>query len=92
MPPAGFEPTIPASERPYTDALDRATVGIGSNINNNNNNNNNRYANISKVLKPPLNSMRQNDMKQVPYSEPQQIRRNRIGELAAGICTPLKII
>jgi len=30
MPPAGFEPTIPASERPQTHALDRAADGIGS--------------------------------------------------------------
>ena len=29
MPPAGFEPTIPASERPQTHALDRAATGIG---------------------------------------------------------------
>ena len=29
MPPAGFEPTIPASERPQIDALDRAATGIG---------------------------------------------------------------
>ena len=29
MPPAGFEPTIPASERPQTDALDRAATDIG---------------------------------------------------------------
>jgi hypothetical protein len=28
--PAGFEPTIPASERPQTHALDRAATGIGS--------------------------------------------------------------
>jgi hypothetical protein len=28
MPPAGFEPTIPASERPQTHALDRAAVRI----------------------------------------------------------------
>jgi hypothetical protein len=28
--PAGFEPTVPASERPQTHALDRATTGIGS--------------------------------------------------------------
>ena len=28
MPPAGFEPTIPASERPHTQALDRAATGI----------------------------------------------------------------
>jgi hypothetical protein len=28
MPPAGFEPTIPASERPYTQALDRTATGI----------------------------------------------------------------
>ena len=32
MPPAGFEPTIPASEQPQTHALDRAATGIGSNI------------------------------------------------------------
>ena len=25
----GFEPTIPASERPQTDALDRAATGLG---------------------------------------------------------------
>jgi hypothetical protein len=29
MPSAGFEPTIPASERPQTLALDRAVTGIG---------------------------------------------------------------
>ena len=29
MPPAGFEPTIPASERPQTQVLDRAATGIG---------------------------------------------------------------
>jgi hypothetical protein len=29
MDPAGFEPTIPASERPQTHALDRAATGIG---------------------------------------------------------------
>jgi len=29
MPPAGFEPTIPGSERPKTHALDRAATGIG---------------------------------------------------------------
>jgi hypothetical protein len=28
MPPAGFEPTIPASERPQTHALDGAATGI----------------------------------------------------------------
>jgi hypothetical protein len=28
MPPAGFEPIIPASERPQTHALDRAVTGI----------------------------------------------------------------
>jgi hypothetical protein len=31
MPPAGFKPTIPASERPQTHALDRAATGIGIN-------------------------------------------------------------
>jgi len=30
MPSAGFEPTIQASERPHTHALDRATTGIAS--------------------------------------------------------------
>jgi hypothetical protein len=29
MPPAGFEPAIPASEQPQTHALDRETTGIG---------------------------------------------------------------
>ena len=29
MPPAGFEPTIPAGERPQTYALDRAATGTG---------------------------------------------------------------
>ena len=29
MPPVGFEPTIPAGERPQTYALDRAATGIG---------------------------------------------------------------
>ena len=32
MPPAGFEPAIPASERPQTDALGRAATGIGSDV------------------------------------------------------------
>ena len=27
MPPVGFEPAIPASERPQTHALDRAATG-----------------------------------------------------------------
>jgi hypothetical protein len=30
MPPAGFEPTIPVSERPQTHALDSAATGIGT--------------------------------------------------------------
>ena len=30
MPPAGFEPTIPASERRQSHALDRTATGIGS--------------------------------------------------------------
>jgi hypothetical protein len=30
MPPAGLEPTIPASKRPQTHTLDRAATGIGS--------------------------------------------------------------
>jgi hypothetical protein len=29
MPPVGFEPTIPASARPQTYALERAATGIG---------------------------------------------------------------
>ena len=29
VPPAGFEPAIPASERSHTHALDRAATGIG---------------------------------------------------------------
>jgi hypothetical protein len=31
MPPVGFEPTIPASTRPQTYALDRAATGISDN-------------------------------------------------------------
>jgi hypothetical protein len=30
MPPVGFEPTIPAIERPQTHALDRTATAIGS--------------------------------------------------------------
>ena len=33
MSPAGFEPTIPANERPQTHASDRAATGIGMNFN-----------------------------------------------------------
>jgi hypothetical protein len=29
VPPAGFQPAIPASERPHTHALERAAIGIG---------------------------------------------------------------
>jgi hypothetical protein len=29
MPPAGFEPTIPASKRPQNYALDNAVISIG---------------------------------------------------------------
>ena len=32
MPPAGFENTVPSSERSQTQALDRAATGIGSYI------------------------------------------------------------
>ena len=42
MPPAGFEPEIPTSERPQTHTLDRVATGTGNNNNNNNNNNNTR--------------------------------------------------
>jgi len=37
MPLAGFEPAIPASERPLNQALDRAATAIGKYINPNNN-------------------------------------------------------
>jgi hypothetical protein len=30
MPPVGFEPTIPVSERPKTHALERTATGIGN--------------------------------------------------------------
>ena len=30
MAPAGFEPAIPAGDRPYTRALDRSATGTGS--------------------------------------------------------------
>jgi hypothetical protein len=33
MSPEGFEPTIPASERPQRYALDRAAAGVGTGIN-----------------------------------------------------------
>ena len=33
MPPAGFEPTISAGERPQTYALDRADTGTGIYVN-----------------------------------------------------------
>ena len=33
MPPVGFEPTIPAGERPQTYALDRAAIGTGYQLN-----------------------------------------------------------
>jgi hypothetical protein len=32
MPPEGFEPTIPASERPQNYALDRAATGIRTSL------------------------------------------------------------
>ena len=32
MQPAGFEPTIPASERPQTHALDRPTTGTDNHV------------------------------------------------------------
>jgi hypothetical protein len=32
MPPAGFERTTPAGERPQTFALDRAATGAGINV------------------------------------------------------------
>jgi hypothetical protein len=36
MPHMGFEPTIPASARPQTYALDRAAIGIGTSVGTNN--------------------------------------------------------
>jgi len=30
MPPTGFEPTIPANERPQTDAVDRVATVVGT--------------------------------------------------------------
>jgi hypothetical protein len=33
MPPAGFEPEIPAGERLQTHALDRSATGIGNSFN-----------------------------------------------------------
>jgi hypothetical protein len=33
MPLAGFEPAIPANQRPQTQALDRAAIGIGKSTN-----------------------------------------------------------
>jgi hypothetical protein len=32
MPPTAFEPATPASERPHTEALDRAVTGLGSHL------------------------------------------------------------
>jgi len=32
MPPGGFEPTIPESERPQTNVLDRAATGTESHV------------------------------------------------------------
>jgi len=32
LPPTGFEPTIPASERPETHTLDRMATGIGTHL------------------------------------------------------------
>ena len=43
MPPTGFEPAIPASERPQTHALDRAATGISSLNNTSTNTNNTKY-------------------------------------------------
>ena len=52
MPPAGFEPAIPASERPQTHALDHAATGIGIKQNywDQNFEKNNRF--LMKVSKP----------------------------------------
>jgi hypothetical protein len=40
MPPAGFEATIPASERPQTHAFDRAATAIGLSL---------KYRQLSKI-------------------------------------------
>ena len=63
MPPTGFEPAIPPSDRPQTLALDRSATGrlqhlkvLGTHsrqsYNNNNNNNKNTVCNTSKYLVP----------------------------------------
>jgi hypothetical protein len=51
LPPARFEPTIPASAQPQTHAFDRAATGIGKYGNNNNNKNNNKNNNNNKSLR-----------------------------------------
>jgi hypothetical protein len=58
MPPAGFESTISAGERPQTYALDRAATGTGTTIttddddDDNNNNNNNIDTNACNTYEP----------------------------------------
>jgi hypothetical protein len=32
MPPTGFEPAVPANERPQTHGLDRAATGIDNSV------------------------------------------------------------
>ena len=43
MPPTGFEPAVPASERPQTHALDRAATGISLLNNTSTNTTNTKY-------------------------------------------------
>jgi len=50
MPPAAFEPAIPASERPQTHTLDRAGTGTGVDDKVNNNNNNSNNNNITRTV------------------------------------------
>jgi hypothetical protein len=56
MPPVGFKPTIPASARPQTYALDGAASGIGNNRGNKRNvknriiGNSYYHSNIRKVV------------------------------------------
>jgi hypothetical protein len=50
IPPAGFEPAIPESERPQTHALDRAATGIGYNTVNKHKDSAQIYCNENKMM------------------------------------------
>ena len=51
IPPAGFEPTILASERPKAHALDRAITGIGRILHNEKNSNICQASNFLRAVK-----------------------------------------